>query len=64
MPANAGDTGSIPDPGGSHMLQATIVLPWPWAHAPQQEKPLPREARALQLEKKPTQQWKLSTANI
>ena len=29
LPANAGDTGSIPGPGGSHMPQSS------WAHAPQ-----------------------------
>ena len=29
QPANAGDTGSIPGPGGSHMPQNN------WAHAPQ-----------------------------
>ena len=28
-PANAGDTGSSPGPGGSHILQSN------WAHAPQ-----------------------------
>ena len=29
LPANAGDTGSIPGLGGSHMLQSN------WVHAPQ-----------------------------
>ena len=51
-PTNAGDTGSIPVPGRSHMPRATTTEPelqslqaaateaWvPRAHAPQQEKP-------------------------
>ena len=41
--ASAGDTGSIPDLGISHMLGN-------WAQAPQQEKPLQWEACPQQLE--------------
>ena len=47
-PANAGDTGSIPGPGRSHMLQGNK------AHVPQQEKPLEWAAWALQLEHIPS----------
>ena len=46
-PANAGDTGSIPDQGRSRMLQ--LLKPeCARARAPQQEKPPQREARTLQ----------------
>ena len=34
LPAKAGDTGSIPSPGGFHMLRATK------AHAPQPQEPV------------------------
>ena len=61
-PANAGDTGSIPGPGRSHMPQsnearvpqllslraATTEARAPRARAPQQEKPPQWEARAPQ----------------
>ena len=54
LPANAGDMGSSPGPGGSHMLRsneahapqllspraATTEARAPRARAPQQEKPL------------------------
>ena len=47
LPANAGDMGSIPGQGRSHMLQSNQVpVPQllkpkhPRAHAPKQEKPL------------------------
>ena len=53
-PANAGDTGSRPGPGRSHMPRSDYV-PEPQllslrsrAHAPQQEKPLQWEACAPQ----------------
>ena len=58
-PANLGDTGSLPGPGRSHMPKSNQ------AHAPQllrslysrtqalQQKPLQREAFALQLESSP-----------
>ena len=61
-PANAGDTGSSPGPGRSHMPRSnearapqllspratTTEARAPRARAPQQEKPLQWEARALQ----------------
>ena len=65
LPANAGDTGSIPGLGRSHMpLRNKACTPQLlsleprshnyWAHTPhQQEKPLPRESYALQLERSP-----------
>ena len=49
-PANAGDMGSIPGPGGSHMPQSNqahtpqLLSLCSRAHAPQQEKPPTREA--------------------
>ena len=60
-PANAGDTGSSPGPGRSHMPRSnearepqllspratTTEAPAPRAHAPQQEKPPQWEAHAL-----------------
>ena len=51
--ANAGETGSSPGPGRSHMLQLSPCATPTEAHAlrasaPQQEKPLQREARAPQ----------------
>ena len=64
-PVSAGNTGSIPGPGRSHMLWGS------WAYAPQQEKPLQWEARtpqlnssscSPQLEKAPAQQWRSSAA--
>ena len=48
LPANAGDTGSIPSPGRSHMPQSN------WAHVPQLLS-LCSRAHALQQEKPP--QW-------
>ena len=49
-PANAGDMGSIPGPGGSHMppFATTTEARAPRARAPQQEKPPQWEARAPQ----------------
>ena len=61
-PANAGDTGSSPGPGRSHMLRSrrahapqllslratTTEAQVPRARTPQQEKPLQWEARAPQ----------------
>ena len=66
-PANAGDMGSVPDPGRFHMPQSnearvpqllTHVLQQlkpghPRAHALQQEKPPQWEACVLQLESSP-----------
>ena len=70
LPACAGDTGLIPNPGGSHMPQATkpmsrnyqVCAPEPgscnyWAHVPQLLKP---RAQALQQEKPP--QWEARAA--
>ena len=60
LPANAGDTGSIPGPGGFYMLQSNckpqLLSPWmatteacaPWACAPQQMPPQ-WEAQAREL---------------
>jgi len=48
--ANAGCVGLIPGPGRVHLPQGN------WACAPQQEKPLQREACASQWEKAPMQQ--------
>ena len=70
LPANARDTGSIPDPGRSHMPQATKLMRhkyWahvlqllkskcPWACTPQQEKSL-QWACTLQLETRPHSLW-------
>ena len=64
-PANAGDMGWIPGPGRSHMPQRNQDC------TPQQEKPQKREdstpllessSRSPQLEKKPSQQRRPSTA--
>lgn len=51
LPANAGDTGSIPGPRGSHMLRSNsasgpelLKSTHPRAHAPQPGKTLPSEA--------------------
>ena len=61
LPANAGDTGSIPDPGGSYMAQSdwTCALEPPslncWVHGPQLLKLSGPRACVLQLEKTP--QW-------
>ena len=44
LPANAGDTGSVPDLGRSHMPQSNQ------AHVPQEEKPPQWEAYTSQLE--------------
>ena len=59
-PASAGDTGLIPDPGGSHMPWSSwtweLQLPKPThlrACAPQQKKPGQWEARTTQLESSP-----------
>ena len=55
-PASSGDTGSIPNPGGSHM---------PWSNqtgVPQQDKPSPQEAGTPQLEKAYTKKQTTSTA--
>ena len=77
LPANAGDMGSIPGQGGTHMLWsklrlwATAIEPNSRACAPQQETPQQWEASApqwessplwLQLEKAHTQQRRPSTA--
>ena len=56
LPANAGDTGSNPDPGRSHMLQgnkACVPQPSPLSrgHMPQLLKPVYSRAHALQQEK-------------
>ena len=59
MPANAGDMGSIPDPGRSHMHGATKSLchnHWAgshdyWGHMPQLPRPEHLTAHALQQEK-------------
>ena len=55
LPANAGDTGSSPGPGRSHMpveqlslCATTTEARVPRARAPQQEKPPQWEARAPQ----------------
>ena len=71
-PANAGDTGSIPGPGRSHMLRATTTEACaPRARAPKQEKPPQWEAcciatksspRSPQLEEARTQQQRPNTA--
>ena len=59
LPANAGDTGSIPGLGKYHMLQGNIArVPQllslrSRADAPQLEKPPQREAHTLQLESSP-----------
>ena len=58
-PANAGDTGSIPGPGGFHFSQGNQacvpqLLPLgPGVRAPQQQKPPQGEAHTLQLESSP-----------
>ena len=68
LPANAGDTGSSPGPGRSHMPGSNkarapqLLSPHattteacvPRAHAPQQEKPPQQEARAPQRRVAPT----------
>ena len=49
LPANAGDMGSIPHATEQLSLCATTTeAHMPRARAPQQEKPLQREARTLQ----------------
>ena len=58
LPANAGEMGSIPGPGRSHMLQdlsscATTAEPAPGAHDLQQEKPSQLEKPSPQLESRP-----------
>ena len=51
-PANAGDTGSIPGPGRSHMPWSTKSMHVSyWAHEPQLMKPMHPIAQALQQEK-------------
>ena len=77
LPANVGDTGSIPGPGRSHTPWVTRLVhhsywaPSSRARAPQQEKPLQWEAhepqrsiapRSLQLEKARAQQQRPSAA--
>ena len=62
LPANAGDTGSSPGPGRSHIPHAAEqLIPWatttearvPTARAPQQEKPPQWEAYAPQWKSSP-----------
>ena len=78
LPVHAGDMGSIPGPGRSHMPQTNWAhmlqllsqsAPTTEAHAPracalQQEKPpqLERRPRCLQPKKARVQQWRSSTA--
>ena len=68
LPANAGDTGSTPGPGGFHMVQdswalaATTELTCPGAHGLQQDEPPQWEDWALQLKKACEQQWRPITA--
>ena len=72
LPARAGDTGSIPGSGRSHMLwspkpiatapepvlrtrELQLLKPTrPQVHAPQQERPVQREARTPQLGQSPS----------
>ena len=64
LPTDAGDTGSIPVPGRSHMLRSNCsCAPELWslcsgAHALQQEKPRQRAAFAQQLESSPRTETK------
>ena len=53
LPANARDMGSIPGPGRFHMPRGHRACAAQLLSLPAQEKPLPREARAPQLEKSP-----------
>ena len=60
-PANAGNMGSIPGLGWSHMPQSNeahepqLLSQRAGAHALHQEEPLQREARAAKAESSPTQ---------
>ena len=55
LPANAGDVGSVPGVGRSHLpwsnsvLAPQLLMPALKSHTPQQEKPLRREAHEPQL---------------
>ena len=69
-PTSAGDTGSVPGLGGSHVPQSS----WAWApaqllslrfraHAPQQEKLQRGAAHVPQWEGAPTLQWEKAQGN-